>query len=62
MKDFIKNYVHGGHLIECCVLFPCINLNWMHLTSGKSYEVNISWLFWYLSIGNIRYTLKKNGY
>jgi len=62
MKDFIKKYIHGGHLIECFVIFPDFSWGWMTLKEGTSYELRIAWLFWYVSIGNIHYTLKKNGY
>ncbi len=57
-------YVTGGHLIESFAIFPCVSLNWMHKTNSTplSWEFNIAWLFWYISIGNVRNNLKKAGY
>jgi len=59
----IKNYISGGWLIEAFVFLPSFDLNWMKLSNGKSArEFRITWLFWYVSFGNVKKKLKEAGY
>ena len=60
----MKDYFNYGCLIECFIITPSINFNWMHKTTKTpmSWELNFSWFFWYFSIGNIKINLKKAGY
>ena len=63
MKN-IKEYFSCGWLIECIAILPSISFNWMHHTYATpvSWELNFAWLFWYFSIGNVKFNLKKAGY
>lgn len=61
MKN-IKKYFNGGKYIESFVILPQADITWMTLSTGRYYELNIGWMFWYFTIGNINSTLKQNGY
>lgn len=62
MKTKFKDYFDAGHLIDSCAILPSISYNWMRTTDGKVYEITFTWIFWYVSFGNVRITLKKMGY
>lgn len=61
----MKKYFSCGRLIEAFVVLPGINYNWMNVynrSKGKtelSWELVFSWLFWYVSIGNVKINLEK---
>jgi len=57
-----------GKLIESFVIFPSLNINWMTTNWVKTgeyrkiYDIQFTWLFWYISTNNISKYLKENGY
>lgn len=52
-----------GWLIENFCLFPSISINWMYNSDLKRiYDIQLSWLFWYISTDNIGKYLKTKGY
>lgn len=57
-----------GKLIESFVIFPSLNINWMTTSWVKTgeykkiYDIQFTWLFWYISTGNISKYLKEKGY
>ena len=61
----MKKYFSCGRLIEAFVILPGINYNWMNVYSKYSeepelsWELVFSWLFWYISIGNVKINLEK---
>ena len=61
----MKKYFSCGRLIEAFVVLPGINYNWMHVYNHSkrktqlSWELVFSWLFWYVSIGNVKINLEK---
>lgn len=59
----MKKYFSCGRLIEAFVILPGINYNWMRVYNNKkcsiSWELVFSWLFWYVSVGNVKINLEK---
>lgn len=61
----MKKYFDCGRLIETFVFLPSINYNWMKVCFKYSeepelkWELVFSWLFWYISIGNVKINLEK---
>lgn len=61
----MKKYFSCGRLIEAFVVLPGINYNWMNVYNRSkrktelSWELVFSWLFWYVSIGNVKINLEK---
>lgn len=57
-----------GKLIESFVIFPSLNINWMTTNWVKTgeyrkiYDIQFTWLFWYISTSNISKYLKEKGY
>ena len=51
-----------GKIIEGFSIIPNVNLLWITLKEGRYYDVQFSWLRWYLNIGQVNKKLKKNGY
>ena len=54
--------ISGGWLMEEFVLIPCISFRKMTLKDGAYIYMFLSWLFWYINIGQIKNKLKENGY
>jgi hypothetical protein len=58
----------AGKLIESFVIFPSLNINWMTTNWVKTgeyrkiYDIQFTWLFWYISTSNISKYLKEKGY
>ena len=50
-------YVNCGHLIESFAFIPSISLNWMKTTHGTAFEIQFTWLFWYINFGNVKVIL-----
>ena len=55
-------------LIESFAIFPSLNINWMTTNWVKTgeyrkiYDIQFTWLFWYISTSNISKYLKENSY
>lgn len=60
--------VKVGRLIECFCFFPSLNINWMTTNWVKTgeykkiYDIQFTWLLWYISTNNISKYLKEKGY
>lgn len=58
----------AGKLIESFVIFPSLNINWMTTNWVKTgeyrkiYDIQFTWLFWYISTSNISKYLKEKSY
>ncbi len=61
----MKKYFSCGRLVEAFAVLPFINLNWtnVYFKNSKnpklSWELTFSWLFWYVSVGNVKINLEK---
>lgn len=48
-----KNKFSFGRIIEGFVILPSFNVNWLTHENKQHYELQFSWLFWYVTYGNI---------
>ena len=51
-----------GKIIEGFSFIPNVNLNWMTLDGCRYYDIQFAWLFWYVTVGQIKNKLKEEGY
>ena len=48
-----------GRLIESFVIIPSINVTWMSYKLKTYYNINIAWLYWYITIGQVHKLIKN---
>lgn len=59
-----------GKIIEGFSVFPSISVSWAFLQVNNKlpenykryYDIQFTWLFWYVTIGQIKNKLKEEGY
>ena len=65
--------ISGGWIIEGFCILPSISINWMKSLEKTNhycvldkyntyYDIQFAWLFWYITIGQIKKKLKEQGY
>lgn len=54
--------ISGGRLIEAFVIIPTFDVTWMTLKDETYRDVRFIWLFWYVTVGQIKKKLKEQGY
>lgn len=51
-----------GKIIEGFSILPSINVNWMRTDKKTYYDLQFTWMFWYIIVGQISKFLKTQGY
>lgn len=51
-----------GKFVEGFNVLPGIDISWMTLKDGRFWDIRFSWLFWFITFGQIHNKLKEDGY